>query len=170
MCLHSDVYVPCADPGIFVRVVQVSFLTTFFFFFLVLSLLFRSQTFFCFVFNPQLIFQKSNVFFCFFVFFSPQLIFQKSNDQFQRNLSFFQGSRGVQLFPGGSDCLFPIETHITCDPLSHPPPSGSALACFIPFYFVIQHDHILKQLNFDFFLPPAPLGFGERSGVLFHLF
>ena len=53
----------------------------------------------------------------------------------------FQGSRGgptfssgVQLFPGGSNCLFPIETHITCnfpggggglDPL--PPPSGSAL-------------------------------------------
>ena len=35
----------------------------------------------------------------------------------------FQGSRGgptfsrggVQLFPGGSNCLFPIETHITCD-------------------------------------------------------
>ena len=23
--------------------------------------------------------------------------------------------RGVQLFPGGSNCLFPIETHITCD-------------------------------------------------------
>ena len=36
----------------------------------------------------------------------------------------FQGSRGggvqhfpegVQLFAGGSNCLFPIETHITCD-------------------------------------------------------
>ena len=23
--------------------------------------------------------------------------------------------RGVQLFPGGSNCLYPIETHITCD-------------------------------------------------------
>ena len=41
-------------------------------------------------------------------------------------------SRGVQLFLGGSNCLFPIETHITCDfpggsgpPV--PPPSGSAL-------------------------------------------
>ena len=51
--------------------------------------------------------------------------------------------RGVQHFPGGptfsmggggggSNCLFPIETHITCDfpGVSGPPvpPSGSALA------------------------------------------
>ena len=43
---------------------------------------------------------------------SPQLNLQKTNGQFQRN----QGSRGVQLFQGGgSNCLFPIETHITCD-------------------------------------------------------
>ena len=27
----------------------------------------------------------------------------------------FQGGGGVQLFPGGSNCLYPIETHITCD-------------------------------------------------------
>ena len=76
---------------------------------------------------------SGNVFF----FFSPQLILQKSNGQFQRNLSFFKvpegdqhfpGWGGVQLFPGGSNCLFPIETHITCDfpgwgpdPLSPPP-------------------------------------------------
>ena len=73
------------------------------------------------------------------VFFSPQLILQESNGQFQRNLSFFKVREGVQHFPGGSNffqgvggsnCLFPIETHITCDfqggldPLS---PSGSAL-------------------------------------------
>ena len=34
--------------------------------------------------------------------------------RFQRGPIF---SRGVQLFPGGggSNCLFPIETHITCD-------------------------------------------------------
>ena len=60
----------------------------------------------------------------FFFFFSPQLILQKSNGQFQRYLSFFkvpEGAQhfpgGVQLFPGGggSNCLFPIETHITCD-------------------------------------------------------
>ena len=73
----------------------------------------------------------------FFLFFSsPQLILQKSNGQFQRNISFsrFQrgsGGGGVQLFLGGSNCLYPIETHITCDfpGGSGPPvpPSGSAL-------------------------------------------
>ena len=83
---------------------------------------------------------SDNVFF----FFSPQLILQKSNGQFQRNLSFFMVPEGVQHFPGGlqlfpgeggggggSNSLFPIETHITCDfsggggggpdPLSPPP-------------------------------------------------
>ena len=58
------------------------------------------------------------------VFFSPQLILQESNDQFQRNLSIFKVREGVQHLPGGptfskggggSNCLFPIETHITCD-------------------------------------------------------
>ena len=29
--------------------------------------------------------------------------------------TFSKGGGGVQLFPGGSNCLFPIETHITCD-------------------------------------------------------
>ena len=51
-------------------------------------------------------------------FFSPLLILQKSNSQFQRKLSFFKVPEGVQLFPGGgggSNCLFPIQTHITCD-------------------------------------------------------
>ena len=50
-----------------------------------------------------------------------------SNGQFQRNLSFFKVREGVKHFPvggggggnfyrgGGSNCLFPIETHITCD-------------------------------------------------------
>ena len=36
--------------------------------------------------------------------------------RFERGFNIFQG---VQLFPGGgggeSNCLFPIETHITCD-------------------------------------------------------
>ena len=95
--------ISCADPGIFIRGVQV-------------SLTKKALTFF-------------------WVFFSPQLI----NGQFRRNLSRFQrGSNifqrgGVQLFPGGSNCLFPIETHITCDfpggvRTPCPPPSGSALA------------------------------------------
>ena len=63
----------------------------------------------------------------FFFFFSPQLILQKSKGQSQRNLSFFKVLEGVQHFPGGGgptfsrggggggNCLFPIETHITCD-------------------------------------------------------
>ena len=79
---------------------------------------------------------SDNVFFFFFVF-SPQLILQKSNGHFQRNLSFFkvpevvqQFPGGVQLFPGGggggggSNCLYRIETHITCDfPGGSGPPS-----------------------------------------------
>ena len=55
-------------------------------------------------------------------FFSPPLILQKSNGQFQRNLSFFKASDGVQFFSRGSNffqglsnCLFPIETHLICD-------------------------------------------------------
>ena len=81
----------------------------------------------------------------FFFFFSPQLILPKSNGQFQRNLSFFKVPEGVQHFPGGgptfssgggggSNCLFPKETHITCHfpeggGVRTPcPPSGSALA------------------------------------------
>ena len=59
--------------------------------------------------------KSSDLFFFVFFFFSPQLILQKSNGQFQRNLSFFKVPEGVQHFPGGSNCLFPIETHITCD-------------------------------------------------------
>ena len=82
---------PCADPGFFVRGgVRVNLtkkaLTTF--------------------------------------FFSPQLILLKSNGQFLRKLSFFKvqegvqhfpGGGGVQLFQGGSNCVYPKETHITCD-------------------------------------------------------
>ena len=49
------------------------------------------------------------------VFFSPQLILQNSNGQIQRSLSFFKVPEGVQHFPGGSNCLFPIETNKTCD-------------------------------------------------------
>ena len=48
--------------------------------------------------------------------------------RFRRGSNFFQGGGG-----GGSNCLFPIETQITCDfPLGGPdplPPSGSALGC-----------------------------------------
>ena len=77
-------------------------------------------------------------FFFFFFFFS---YFTEVKWSISKKSITFQGSRGgpifsrgVQLFPGGSNCLFPIETHITCDfpgggagpPV--PPPSGSELA------------------------------------------
>ena len=64
--------------------------------------------------------------FFFFYFFSPQLILQKSSGYFQRKLLFAKvpvgveffsrggGGGGVQLFTGGSNCFFPIETHIAC--------------------------------------------------------
>ena len=63
-------------------------------------------------------------------------------------------SRGVQLFPGGSNCLFPIETKLTCDfpavsgpPVPPPPPwirtwniqivrlNDQLLRCFSPARF-----------------------------------
>ena len=57
----------------------------------------------------------------FFFFFSPQLI-TEVKWLISKKTIIFQGSRGgptfsmgVQLFQGGSSCLFPIETHITCD-------------------------------------------------------
>ena len=44
-----------------------------------------------------------------FFFFSPQLIFTEVKWSFQRNLSFFKVSEGVQHFPGGGGVqLFPI--------------------------------------------------------------
>ena len=106
--------------------------------------------------------QKSsdNVFFFFFFFFFKSSAYftevKWSNGQFQRNLSFFKVPEGVQHFPGGSNffqggsnCLFPIETHITCDfpGGSGPPvpPSGSTLVLVIatllphPFQNIVMH-------------------------------
>ena len=58
-------------------------------------------------------------------FFSPQLILLKSNGLFRRKLSFFKVPEGSNILQGGPsfsrgggggyNCLFPIETHITCD-------------------------------------------------------
>ena len=78
---------PCADPGIFVRggPCQSDQKS----FFLVLSLFYRSQ-----MVNFKEIYHFS---------------------RFHRGSNIFQGGGGVQLLPGGSNCLFPIETHITSD-------------------------------------------------------
>ena len=76
--------------------------------------------------------KKALIAFFFFFFFSPQLIFTEVKWSISKKSIIFQGFRGgptfsrggptfsrgggVQLFPrGGSNCLFPIETHITCD-------------------------------------------------------
>ena len=49
---------------------------------------------------------------------------------FKEIYSFFKVPEGVQHFQGGPNCLFPIETRITCDfpggsgpPVSPPPPA-----------------------------------------------
>ena len=90
----------CADPGIFVRggggggvqvnLTKISSDNVFFFFFflLVLSLFYSSQ---------MVNFKENNHF-----------------SRFQRGSNIFQG--GPTFSRGGvSNCLFPIETHITCD-------------------------------------------------------
>ena len=116
----------CADPGIFVgggggggggggpgqsdkKSSDVNvFFFFFFFFFLVLSLFYRSQ-----MVNLKEIYHFT---------------------RFQRGSNIFQGGRDPIFSRGGSNCLFPIETHITCDfpggggPDPCPPPSGSTLA------------------------------------------
>ena len=87
---HTNAF---ADPWIFVRGVQVNqtkkALTPLFF--LVHSLFYRSQ----------LVNFKENYHF----------------SRFQRGSNIFQGGGGLTFAGGGggSNCLFPIETHITCD-------------------------------------------------------
>ena len=78
------------DPGIFVRWVQVSLTKKKLLqrLYLVLSLFYRSQ-----MVNCIEIYHFSR--------------FQRGSNIFQVGPNFFQG--------GGSNCLFPIETHITCD-------------------------------------------------------
>ena len=121
--LFYSVEPACADPGIFVRGVQVSLMTKalmFFCFFLVLSLFYRSQI----------------------VNFKEIYHFQGSRGG--PTFSGGGGGGGVQLFPGGgSICLFPIEIHIICDfpgRVQTPClPSGSALTlvkCSITLHFI----------------------------------
>ena len=107
------------------------------------------------------------------VFLGPQLILQKTNvtfienyhfPRFQRGSNIFQGG-GVQLFPGGgggSNCLSPIETNITCDfpgggsgPLSPPldPPMvklktwriSFELKCIETLDYYITQDRLLQR-------------------------
>ena len=72
--------------------------------------------------------------FFFYYFILVLSLFYRSQMVNFKEIYHFQGSRGgptfsrggFQLLPGGSNCLFPLETHITCDfpggpePLSPP--------------------------------------------------
>ena len=72
------------------------------------------------------------VFFCFF-FCSSAYFTEVKWSISKKSIIIFKVPEGVQHFPGGSNCLFPIETHITCNfpggggVWTHCPPSGSAL-------------------------------------------
>ena len=68
-----------------------------------------------------------------FFFFQSSAYFTEVKWSISKKSMIFQGSRGGPTFSRkGSNCLFPIETHITCDfpgwvRTPCPPPSGSAL-------------------------------------------
>ena len=119
---------PCADPGIFVgggggpvqsdkKSSDNVFFFFFFFFFLVLSLFYRGQV----------------------VDFKEIYHFSR----FQRGPSFFKGGPTFSRGGGGSNCLFPIETHITCDfpgvggpdPLSPHPPLDPHLSSDFKYFY-----------------------------------
>ena len=90
---------------------------------------------------------SDNVFFFFLVlslFYRSQMVIFKEIyhfSRFQRGSNIFQGGGGSNFSQGGggrgSNCLFPIETHITCDfsgggGVRTPcPPSGSALGVLV---------------------------------------
>ena len=84
---------------------------------------------------------SDNVFFLFFFYFLvlnlfyriPVVTFKENYHfpRFQWGWTIFLGSNFFRMGGGGSNCLFPIETHITCDfpgsgPPASPTPSGSA--------------------------------------------
>ena len=96
-------------------------------------------------------------FFIFFLFFSPQLILQNSSGTFKENYHFprfhwgwtiFLGSNFFRM--GGSNCLFPIETHITCDfPGSRPPASPTPLDP--PMWFRASWFNLYTRFSLFFF-------------------
>ena len=43
------------------------------------------------------------------------LFYRSQMVNFKENYHFSRFQRGSNIFQGGSNCLFPIETHITCD-------------------------------------------------------
>ena len=99
---------------------------------------------FCFL----LFFQVLSLFYCQMVNFEENYHFSR----FQRGSNIFQA--GVQLFPGGSNCLFPIGTHITRDfpggsgpPAPPPPPALWIRTCILHTpYFVVSNALTLRRV------------------------
>ena len=116
----------CVDPGKLVRgssaICQKETLTTLFLFDLDLNLFYRI---------PMVYFKENNNF-----------------PRFQRKSNICKG--GVQLFPVGSNCLFLIETHKTCDFPGGPdscPPSGSAHGVDVYVDFLCDLAIILMEMR-----------------------
>ena len=61
------------------------------------------------------------------LFFLSSAYFTEVKWSISKKSIIFQGSKGGPTFSRGSNCLFPKETHITCDSDTLSPPSGSAL-------------------------------------------
>ena len=75
---------------------------------------------------------SDNVFLVLSLFYRSQMVNFKVIYHFSR----FQRGSNISQGGGGSNCFFPIETHITCDfpggpGLSPPPGSALALVCFL---------------------------------------
>ena len=94
------------------------------------------------------------------LFYRMPMVYFKENynfPRFQRGFNIFSRG-GVQLFlgGGGSNCLFPIEAHITCvfpvgsGPLAPPPPSGSVHAIFC------CEKKLVMRKSYQFWPPPSP--------------
>ena len=107
--------------------------------------------------SPQLM---TTFFLVLSLFYRSQMVNFKENyhfSRFQRGPNIFQWgptfSRGVQVFPGwGSDCLFPIETHITCDfPVGSGPPAPPPLirTCWLHMVCRCQQWFLASGMTFN---------------------
>ena len=97
------------------------------------------------------------------LFYRSKMVIFKENYhllRFRRGSNFFQvwGGGGPTFSREGSNCLFPIEPHITCDfqggpetPTPPPPPSGSAFD-----FFHFSHAAVVCLLFYAAPPPPPP--------------
>ena len=110
--------------------------------------------------GPSNIIKKALTFFPSFflvlnLFYRSPMVYFKENyifSRFERGFKifffffFFFGGGGVQLFPRGSNCLFPIETLITCDfpgESRHPVPSSGSAHVSMP---AISHEPAIPPI------------------------